>query len=163
MICTRHNIPMKALFTSFYCDKCDNKTLRAVKYIGRAAAPVLGGHTISIEGTEFVAMGLSGPEAMISRGDPSWDYAANPIGPGTMGYGKSQEEIYEMTDRWIVIRSDNGLMDEDYSKWIAYMVHPSGVYHLDPTSLSGGSLIKKTGIVDDLEVQQFDFLRNLKE
>ncbi len=25
MICTKHNIPMKALFTSLYCDKCDSE------------------------------------------------------------------------------------------------------------------------------------------
>ena len=50
-----------------------------------------------------ISMDLVGPEGLVAPPTLSWDYLKDPIGPGTLGWGKTEEEIEELRDRKLLI------------------------------------------------------------
>jgi len=46
---------------------------------------------------------LLGPEGVLSPKSLDWDYEKNPIGPGTVGWGKTAEEIERFRNRRILL------------------------------------------------------------
>ena len=50
---------MKELFTSFYCDICNNKSIREVRYVGQVTDAMWNTHDITIGGDYYSAMQLS--------------------------------------------------------------------------------------------------------
>lgn len=56
-------------------------------------------------GTLSLCLGLdlAGPEGIASGYSQDWDYKMNPIGPGTLGWGKSEEEQERLRDRIVIL------------------------------------------------------------
>lgn len=55
------------------------------------------------DGIGYTAVKLAGPEALCGFTDSTWDYKANPYGPGTLGYNKSNMEIEGLKNRYVLI------------------------------------------------------------
>lgn len=50
-----------------------------------------------------LCLNLAGPEVAVAPLSLDWDYKANPVGPGTLGWEKTEEEIEKLTNRKLLV------------------------------------------------------------
>lgn len=81
----------------------DDNREKAFKELARKLEKVFKKYGIVGSLSVCVGLDLVGPGGIIAPLRPDWDYKKNPIGPGTLGWGKTEGEIEELRDRILLI------------------------------------------------------------
>lgn len=85
-----------------YCNRNGNEN-KALKTLAGKLEKVYSKYGIIGNLSICIYLELCGPEAIVAPFDKKWNYEVNPIGPGTLGYGKTEEEIKNLTNRKLLI------------------------------------------------------------
>ncbi len=108
---------------------------------------------VEIDNIVYVCIPLAGPEARTTIPDETWDYDAEPIGPGSLGYGKTKEEIELLKDRYLLIPFSYYESYKGVGPFIvkAYLVRNDGVWECKEFDANERAPVPERKVDMDLE------------
>jgi hypothetical protein len=77
--------------------------------------------TVGFMSMKLAMIKLAEPEDFVGLPDFEWNYSSDPIGPGTLGYGKDAPEIEDLRNNYL-------LVDDFASASVGFLLKPSGLY-----------------------------------